>query len=1076
MDLLTEVCKIMINTNYTNLSDIKEYWFQNIAPHYFDFDNVNNYQAGLFGYVNEVMGEATEDVFHAINTVRREFYPHTAKFESSLFKMAALQEVPLPLTTPATANIFLLLNQREILERSTFSNGLFTFVLDDSMMILADNIPFVIEYPIIILAKQKTNDGEFSFNTHYDLSVMNSLSNAIDKYIPNAQIQNGGSRYLMLSINARQCTLLQKTEMITKDPNIYTITKDFPFDGNLANFEIFYQESETSEEIQLKKVPLNGNPATSPFVYYEIVNSNIIRITIKKNIYFLPKFNSFLHIRIYTTLGSKGEFPECLSDLVCQMQSIRYVNNNTMMITGQVNGASSGAKDKLSLEEFSLAVRRAYITNNTITTASDLQSYFNSVSDMIGNTGVSQSKLLFKKKRDDVLWRIYGSYALFKDENGNIIPTNTIPIKIAPILAPEDTIYYIKPGEVFQYKDYLVEDTLEDRICDISDLVITDVLNDDIDTNGNLFTSPYLISINIQNSLIGFYLNSLAVKRSLVYTYMNDNSYNQFIVFSASIERNALLGQNFYSITMNIKSASTIDPELICKVNDSTDIENQIRAKDSGYIKAVIYKGERIYAIVVYDNGSLEEIPINTYTNKDKNFTREIGYTLKYEVGDHFLKDNVLAVKKVEDSGRLTCLIDFEPLLISNQHYIPMYIEEYNKDTDSFVLRGYIGTDDKITANNRIVITNGIYDDDGVQNTNLSMPYKDLSGVFYIFYKDETTNIPHTMTNFKMVESHTLTNITSFSTAIDGPFNLIQQIDYVRSVVDFVPYDGKDMKPETELNSFLTFDSNTLNIKDSKGEIIAIYNEEDDVFYSTIVENTVVAIPKEIDHDNGIISSIEFSLIEVPVSIPEKPAFSITVDEIPVVSAIWSKISNNFKFFINKIAKIYSILQDEYLLLENNFGIDLKFYNTYGKASNFKVGLGKERVILDRVNSSLRFGAYFTSVGNLETRLMELKYYIKEYIESINYNATAGQSVYIHNLTADCMKNIDGLGYMEWYGINIYDHGVQTIEAMSDLEIQEYYSSSYIPEFLNINSIVSANGSMIPDISITVLNDNVNGA
>ena len=557
---------------------------------------------------------------------------------------------------------------------------------------------------------------------------------------------------------------------------------------------------------------------------------------------------------------------------------------------------------------------------------------------------------------------------------------------------------------------------------------------------------------------------------------MNDNSYNQFIVYSAHIERNALLGQNYYSISVNIKAASTIDANLICEVLDSTKEENIIRAKESGYIKTITFKGDRIYAIALYDSGLLEEIPINTYTNKELNFEREEGYELKYEIGDHFLKDNVLATKRVKDTGRLTALMDFAPLLINNRHYIPMYIEEYDKDTDSFVLRGYIGTDDKISVNNRIMITNGIYDDDGTQNTNLSMPYRNLEGAFYIFYKDETTNIPHTMTNFKMIESHTLTNIASFNTAIDGAFNLIQQIDYVRSVVDFKPYDGGEIDPETELNNFLIFDNTTLNIKDSKGNIIAIYNEDDNVFYSTITEKTVVATPLEKDPDTGQIISINYTLTEVPVSIPVTPAFSIVVDEIPMISAIWAKISSNFTFFINKITKIYSVLQEEYLLLENNFGIDLKFYNTYGRANNFKVGLGKERVILDRVNSSLRFGAYFTSVSNLESRLMELKYYIKEYVEAINYNASSGQSVYIHNLTADCMKNIDGLGYMEWYGINIFDHGVQTIEAMSDLEIQEFESTSYIPEFLNINSIVSANGDMIPDINITILNDNVNGA
>ena len=41
--------------NYTNLSELKSYWIDKIAPNYFNLTNYNNYNIGIFGYVNEVM-------------------------------------------------------------------------------------------------------------------------------------------------------------------------------------------------------------------------------------------------------------------------------------------------------------------------------------------------------------------------------------------------------------------------------------------------------------------------------------------------------------------------------------------------------------------------------------------------------------------------------------------------------------------------------------------------------------------------------------------------------------------------------------------------------------------------------------------------------------------------------------------------------------------------------------------------------------------------------------------------------------------------------------------------------------
>ena len=113
----------MSTKNYTSISDIKETWFKNIAPNYFNFDNVNNYQSGVFGYINEVMSNTTEDSFNAINIARREFYPISAKNKQSLYKMATLQKMDLPMVTAGTAKAILLIPVSDVIEASKYSDG-----------------------------------------------------------------------------------------------------------------------------------------------------------------------------------------------------------------------------------------------------------------------------------------------------------------------------------------------------------------------------------------------------------------------------------------------------------------------------------------------------------------------------------------------------------------------------------------------------------------------------------------------------------------------------------------------------------------------------------------------------------------------------------------------------------------------------------------------------------------------------------------------------------------------------------------------------------------------------------------
>ena len=159
---------------YGSSAEIQSYLIENIAPNYFDFDQVNNYRSGIFGYVNEALSVITMDTHNAINIARREFYPVSAQNPKSFYKMAALQQIGLPTVTPGQLRAVLLLDRNEVIANSQYSkDGVYSCVIDNTMSILAGNIPFSLLYPIVIISNE--SNGIWTHTAHYDKSISNDL-------------------------------------------------------------------------------------------------------------------------------------------------------------------------------------------------------------------------------------------------------------------------------------------------------------------------------------------------------------------------------------------------------------------------------------------------------------------------------------------------------------------------------------------------------------------------------------------------------------------------------------------------------------------------------------------------------------------------------------------------------------------------------------------------------------------------------------------------------------------------------------------------------------------------------------
>lgn len=552
------------NKDYSSIYTMEEFMLNSIAPLYFNMDEINQFNIGLFGYTTHTMADMGDDVSNMVSALHSEITPVTAKQPSTIYANAALYRMDDIYAKPAKLNILLMIGIDELLANLTKEKDTSYIKFDSNTVIDIDGMPFMLANDLII--NVKAFKGEYKYIVRYDNVFSNDVADTSSSpYLRSIVVNTELGDMLCIS-----CDVYQMYKIIEEDSIVNNKTINFPkfyinFSDMLANFEVFYRDDDTKDYIQLSKVLKNSAPLETPFCYYTMSDTNELEISFSsRDKYFMPAYNSDIKIEYYTTTGSNGNFDEyvgSLENIEIQLKSDKFSSNSNLKVYAIPQNGAVGGTDSLTLEEIKNKVSVKFATVDTIITEQDLQLYFANLNN------VPNVKMLFRKRRDDI-FRLFSAFSLYKDRNNTILHTHTLDTSLIPsslIRFNDDSIVdIIKPGTLFQYKDPSPYSN-DYSVIKIDDTNLNSYyINKGRSINNFLFTSPFLINIMHEpTNMVGLYLNSIDDTFSLDYTYNNLNAEDQFIYRDFSIKRNAMKDEDEYEISISIVPSSKLTFDIV---------------------------------------------------------------------------------------------------------------------------------------------------------------------------------------------------------------------------------------------------------------------------------------------------------------------------------------------------------------------------------------------------------------------------------------------------------------------------------------------------------------------------------
>lgn len=760
--------------DYSSIYTIEDWMLHEVAPKFYEMENVSTLNTGLFGMNNHIIGSVIEDQFEVVDRYVNEMLPQKANLPEFIYANAALYGITSFLARPAKTSMLLYLKEKDILEKSVYKQSGRTiitsgkssyaeyrnFIIDSEMLVFTTvygdkasdtrELQFSIPYDINIQVSEidkGSNVKEYSYIATWIMDTKNEIAEVANPYIKLYRSVYDGDIWIALKIDIYQYARREYTNQILTNSRLNIPYFERNYSDQLCNFEVFYQEPGSDEWVQLEKRLESSTPVSTPFIYYKVIDEETVRFSFANDDrYFVPDYNSNIKVHMYETVGKDGNFfmtdeTGIVPTITLRTNDEDLAYNRAVIAMGLIGTDSIGGRSKLTVQDIKDLTCAKMLTVDSITTDNDLVLFAKNYA------AVYQTNPVFIKYRDDVAGREYGCYIRLTD-GVDIYPSNTVNLKITSDAVdkyfPSLKQYIIKPGKRYKYDSGKTNDTVIPMSPDEEKADIE-------------YTSIFLTIVQTKPNSVRYYLNTVDKNVMLEYTDINSFSFYNFLVSSCSIKRNAVRGDMSYLIKLSILRV----------------------------------------------DGVIEGINVDDDINSSEDLDK-----------------------------KLRVLIIFET---NEGHYVEMSLVSMNKKIGQYDFEATIETDDMIDTS-RISLLNLKNSDTGAEESRI-VDMMNPKVHFCVFYKYETDNIVHKYQDVTTIKDYTLCNSYSpyenefyFALPMELMRSHVTFLDIPGSPSGF----GFNVKQTPLLGYDFIFDEESNHIAEVTQEIVGFY----DFIYSTLMSVT----------------------------------------------------------------------------------------------------------------------------------------------------------------------------------------------------------------------------------------------
>lgn len=433
--------KKTVNSDIYNLSQLVEDVKKTFIPNETD----ETLAIGTYGYIGALESNRLQTQVMMTGELCNEVFPSRARLERNVITHAIMTNIEDINAIPSKMTAFLALKETDISDCFDANN---IFVVDRECPLYVGDYEFHLEYDIklkrIYIEKKKS----YTYTAQYDIpdnrDVPTSTITSVNQYLsPPAVVMVGNDSYIYLTVILSQVEHSMVSKKLVTSNIIDNKTMNFEFENQLSYFEVHVTESD--EEYYLLPV-FEGSSVpesnTQYYCWYQYIDSNLIRVRFDRQSY-MPSLNANIECLIKTCQGSSGNFTYGQDTFVELESSIYGYRGITALLTPVTD--ASGGKDRKSKKELQSLIPKEALSRGSLTTITDLNNYFGMLDSEMG-------RIIIQKKIDNQIERVYYTYFVAKDSNGDVIPSNTIDVRvdiddmIKSSLTEVDAVRYLLPS------------------------------------------------------------------------------------------------------------------------------------------------------------------------------------------------------------------------------------------------------------------------------------------------------------------------------------------------------------------------------------------------------------------------------------------------------------------------------------------------------------------------------------------------------------------------------------------------------------------------------------------------------